>query len=132
MDTNVEQAFQAAPVNRRLGLRLLDHSGDAATVSAPAAADFEQETGVIHGGILSTLADTACVYALLPGLSGGRSMTTIEFKVNFLRPARVGGDDLIARAKCVKRGRRIGLCEVDVFQAEELVAKGLFTYMFLG
>lgn len=32
----------------------------------------------------------------------------------------------------MKRGRRIGLCEVDVFQAEELLAKGLFTYMFFG
>lgn len=90
VDTSVEQAFQASPVNRRLGLRLLDQSGDAATVSAPAAPDFEQETGVIHGGILSTLADTACVYALVPGLSEGQSMTSIEFKVNFLRPARVG------------------------------------------
>ena len=132
MDTSVEQAFQTAPVNRRLGLQLLDQSEDTATVSAPAAPDFEQETGVIHGGILSTLADTACVYALVPGLSEGQSMTSIEFKVNFLRPARVGADDLIAQAKCVKRGRSIGVCEVDVFQAEELVAKGLFTYMLLG
>ena len=93
---------------------------------------FGQEAGVVHGGVLSTLADTAAVYTLFPYLEEGESMTSIEFKMNFLRPALIDGGSVTARANLVRRGSRIALCEVDVFQARRLVGKGLFTYMILG
>ena len=58
-------------------------------------------------------------------------MTSIEFKLNFLSPARPGGERLTARALVVRRGRRVGVCDVEVVQGDKLVAKGLFTYLFL-
>jgi uncharacterized protein (TIGR00369 family) len=58
-------------------------------------------------------------------------MTSIEFKLNFLRPAVAGAGDLHARARIVKQGRQVILCDIEVAQGGELVAKGLFTYLLL-
>ena len=90
---------------------------------------FQQEEGVVHGGVLTTLADTAAVYTVYPFLAENETMTSVEFKINFLRPVFVDDGSVTARAAVVRRGRRIALVEVDVFQARRLVAKGLFTYM---
>ena len=90
---------------------------------------YLQEGGVVHGGIISTLADTAAVYTVHPYLNENQSMTSIEFKMNFLSPVLIENGDLLARARLVKRGRKVALCDVEVFQKEKLVAKGLFSYL---
>ncbi|MCK6448139.1 MAG: PaaI family thioesterase [Planctomycetes bacterium] len=83
----------------------------------------------VHGGVLAALADTAGVWLVYPELAHGVEMTSIEFKLNFLRPATLDAGELVATAKLVKRGRTIALADVDVTQGGELVAKGLFTYL---
>ena len=93
-------------------------------------ADQIQETGVVHGGFLSALADTAAVYVFHPYLPDGESMASIEFKMNFLRPARVERGPLVARSTVLRRGRKVGVCDVEVTQASVVIAKGLFTYLF--
>ncbi len=90
---------------------------------------YLQEGGVVHGGIISTLADTAAVYTVHPYLNENQSMTSIEFKMNFLSPALFENGDLLAKANLVKRGRKVALCDVEVYQKEKLVAKGLFSYL---
>ncbi len=69
------------------------------------------------------------MYAVHPYLPDGLTMTSIEFKLNFLRPATVGGGPLVATARVVRRGRRVAVCDVDVWQDGEAVATGLFTYL---
>ncbi len=81
--------------------------------------------------MLATLADTAGAYLLYRGLPPGRRMTSIEFKLNFVRPAVADAEDLHARARIVKSGRQVTLCDIEVAQGAELVAKGLFTYLLL-
>ncbi len=92
----------------------------------PLAETYLQEGGVVHGGVISSLADTAAVYTLYPYLTENQSMTSIEFKMNFLSPALCENGDLLAKANLVKRGRKVALCDVEVYQKEKLVAKGLF------
>ena len=104
--------------------------GEGAEVSMPVAPSHLQEMKVVHGGIITTLADTAAVYALLPHLPEGKRMTSIELKINFLNPAVLGGGELSARSRVVKRGRRVSLCDVEVAQGDTLVAKGQFTYLW--
>jgi uncharacterized protein (TIGR00369 family) len=89
-----------------------------------------QEQGVLHGGIISALADTAAVYAFLPDLQPTRVMTSIEFTVNFLNAALPGRGTLTAESKVLKLGKRTEVCEVEVTQAGKLIAKGIFTYLF--
>jgi uncharacterized protein (TIGR00369 family) len=123
--------FSAVPVNLHLGMVLESQTGDRAVVTMVPGEHLTQETGVIHGGILATLADTAAVYALRPGLAASRIMTSIEFKLNFLAPGRSGEGPLVARAHVVRQGRRVGVCDVEVEQAGATIAKGLFTYLFV-
>lgn len=90
---------------------------------------FTQEKGVIHGGIISTLADTAAVYSFIPFLPEHLLCGSIEFKVNFLTPAMAGGGTLRAEGKAIKQGSRVVVCEASVTQGEKQIAAGLFTYL---
>jgi uncharacterized protein (TIGR00369 family) len=122
--------FDQVPSNRFLRFRLIEESEAGAVVAMEAAAELEQETGVIHGGAITALADTAAVYCFMPRLAERESMVGVELKINFLSPAFPGRGDLVARAGVLRRGRRLGVCEVDVFQGDARVARGLFTYLF--
>src|SRR5687768_5739038 len=95
--------FDDVPHNRWLSLRLMRCSGTGAEVALSARPDFIQEEGVVHGGILASLADTAAVYAFWPFLADGTRMTSIEFKVNFLRPALGDRGDITATSRVVQR-----------------------------
>jgi uncharacterized protein (TIGR00369 family) len=129
-DDQVMAAFRSVPVNRWLGFRLLEHGPESARAAMPPRPEHLQETGVIQGGILTALADTTAVYALWPQLPPGTRMTSIELKLNFLRPALAGRGELTAGARVVQRGRKVGVCEVQVEQEGRPVALGLFTYLF--
>lgn len=100
-------------------------------LAAPVLTSSLQVDGWVHGGLLATLADTAGAYLLYRSLPADRSMTSIEFKLNFLRPAVADAGDLHAHARIVKQGRSVTLCDIEVAQDGELVAKGLFTYLLL-
>lgn len=126
----IHQAFSQVPANRHFGFRLVSQSLEEAVVEMEVKPDLIQETGVVHGGIISTLADTAAVYVFHPYLPDGHSMASIEFKVNFLRAARVDRGELVAHSIVLRRGRKVGVCEVEVTQAKVIIAKGIFTYLF--
>src|SRR5262245_57396265 len=124
------KSFADVPVNRHFGFELEAHGGSEAVVTLAPAEHLTQETGVIHGGVLATLADTSAVYALRAALPPSRAMTSIEFKLNFLAPGRVDKGQLRARARVVRQGRRIGVCDVELEQGGAIIGKGLFTYLF--
>ncbi len=124
-----DENFSKVPANRLFRFSLITSSDTRSEISMPLDKTYLQEGGVVHGGIISTLADSAAVYTLHPYLTENQSMTSIEFKMNFLSPALVENGDLLAKARLVKRGRKVALCDVEIFQNEKLVAKGLFTYL---
>ena len=121
--------FGRVPVNRHFGFSLLKVGRGKAEVAMALKRSFLQEEGIVHGGVLTTLADTTAVYTVFPFLKDSESMCSIEFKMNFLRPALIADGSLTAKAKVVRWGRSVALVEVDVFQARRLVAKGMFTYL---
>ncbi len=124
-----DENFSKVPANNLFKFSLIASSDKQAEISMPLDKTYLQEGGVVHGGIISTLADTAAVYTLHPYLTENQSMASIEFKMNFLSPVLIENGDLLARARLVKRGRKVALCDVEVFQKEKLVAKGLFSYL---
>ena len=127
----LRSAFGSVAVNRQLGFRLERRSRTEVLVSMEASPRYVQETGRLHGGILAALADTAAVYCFIPELGEGERVTSIEFKMNFLRPVLPELGPVQAHSRVVRRGSRVALCDVEVSQADRLVAKGSFTYMFL-
>jgi uncharacterized protein (TIGR00369 family) len=78
----------------------------------------------VHGGVVATLLDNALTYAA--GSLLGPEVLTVEFKVNFLKPAK--GEALLARGYAVGQGRRLAVARAEVYALKEgeetLVALG--------
>ncbi len=82
--------------------------------------------GTVHGGVLCTLADSAMGMAFASTLGEGETFTTLEVKINFLRPVFEG--KLFAAAKVVHRGRTVGLVDCDITTEDgKLVARAVST-----
>lgn len=132
MSSAPHRAFEFSPVHHLFGFELLERSGEHAVIRMAPREDLIQEEGLVQGGVLTALADATAVYVTLPDLPPERTMTSIEFKLNFLRPATLEGGDLVARAELIQRGRTIALVRSTVSQAGKDVATGLFTYMLMN
>ena len=86
--------------------------------------------GTLHGGVLCDIADGAMGMAFASTLAEGESFTTLELKINYLKP--VWRTHLVAEGRVVKRGRDVGLIECDVTDADgALVAHATSTCMVL-
>ena len=86
--------------------------------------------GTLHGGILCDIADAAMGMAYFSTLEAGESFTTLELKINFLRPFWTGR--LVARGRVVSKGRTVGMAECVVEDDEgKPVAKATSTCMTL-
>lgn len=90
-----------------------------------------QQDGFIHAGVMATMADHTAGYAAFSTVPEDYQILTIEFKVNFLRPAY--GERLVCRSRIIREGLQIIIGESEVFDQREneetLVAKALVTLM---
>jgi uncharacterized protein (TIGR00369 family) len=111
----IHQSFGRQGFMRTLGASL--ESVEAGTVTIVCAFDehMTQQHGLMHGGVLASLADVACGYAALSLMPEGREVLTVEFKINFLKPANT--DTVVAVGKVVQSGRTLTVCEGTVFDA---------------
>ncbi len=122
---------EPAPICRLLGIELLklDPPGTA-VLAMNTDSRFHNPMGTVEGGILGDLADLAMGHALGTTLQSDESFTTLEMKINFLRPVREGR--LSATGKVVQRGKTVGLVECEVVNTEgKLVAKANSTVLIL-
>jgi uncharacterized protein (TIGR00369 family) len=86
--------------------------------------------GTLHGGVLCDIADAAMGAAYRSTLSDSETFTTLELKINFLRP--VWNAKLRAQAKMVRAGKVVGLVECDIVDEQgRLVARASSTCMTL-
>jgi uncharacterized protein (TIGR00369 family) len=125
----IRQWFEIAPFNKHLRLRLGRIERDRAEVVMPFSASLPTLADVVHGGAISTLADTAATVVSWAGVEdpGNGRGATVALTVQFLAAAR--GKDLTATARVLRRGRAICFSEVDVTEPDgNLVAKVLATY----
>ena len=129
VETGGAQEFPA-PIGRLLGLKLTDVSMGRATIEFEATERHAHPTGTLHGGVLCDIADAAMGFAYYTTLAADESLTTLELKINFLRP--VSKATLRAKAKVVRAGRFVGFVECDVVDEQErLVARASSTCMTL-
>jgi uncharacterized protein (TIGR00369 family) len=118
------------PVANLIGFRLVDVGNGRATVEFEAGKQHANPMGTLHGGILCDIADAAMGVAYASNLGEGESFTTLELKINFLKP--VWNAKLTAEANVVKNGRTVGLVECDVFdEKRSLVARASSTCLTL-
>ncbi|MEW6048400.1 MAG: PaaI family thioesterase [Bacillota bacterium] len=98
------------PFSVFLGSELVDFEPGRAVLALPVRDEFRQQHGVVHGGVVSYLVDNAITFA--GGSVLGENVVTVEFKVNYLRPAR--GERLIATAIVEGSGTRLAVCRCEV------------------
>ena len=118
-----------APFNQLLGLKVIkaDPEREELTVESAVRPEFERlaGTGQWHGGPLAAIIDTVGDFALTMLL--GRVLPTINFRVDYLRPATTATVKAVARVR--RNGRSVGLVDVDLYNdADVLLAVGRVTY----
>jgi uncharacterized protein (TIGR00369 family) len=118
------------PVAKLIGMRMTSVEEGAVTFELDVGREHTSPLGTVHGGILCDLADAAMGCAHASQLAEGESFTTLELKMNFLKPVWSGR--LVAEARALKSGRTIGLVDCRVTDADgSLVAYGTSTCMTL-
>ena len=119
-----------APVAKLLGMKLASAGPGLATFVMDVDERHHNPMGSVHGGILGDLADAAMGYAVISTLSPDETFTTVEFKVNFLRPAFSGA--LRCQARVETRGKTIAYAVADVLNDEgKVVAKAVSTNLIV-
>ncbi|MEH7304098.1 MULTISPECIES: PaaI family thioesterase [Bacillaceae] len=119
------------PIARLIGAELVDvEEGKAVFELECNTEKHANPMGTIHGGILCDIADMAMGVAFASTLETNESFTTVELKINYLKP--VWNEKIIAKGEVMKRGNTIGLIKCDVFdEGGSLVAHALSTCMIL-
>lgn len=118
------------PVAELLGIELVSMEGGVCTMKLEAGEQHSNPMGTIHGGILGDLADAAMGMAYFSMLEPGESFTTLELKINFLRPFWTGL--LVARGEVIHRGRTTGMTQCDVVDDRgRLIARATSTCLTL-
>ncbi len=118
------------PVSELIGFKLESIETGRAVVTLEADERHRNPMGTLHGGVLCDIADAAMGMAYASSLSEGETFTTLELKINFLKP--VWNASLRAEGNVVRQGRTVGLVECTIMDAKgSLVAKASSTCMTL-
>jgi uncharacterized protein (TIGR00369 family) len=126
-------ALTDQPFADLLGMEALDAGPGWITVGLDITPRHTQHDGIVHGGVAATLADTGAALAALTLVRPGERVVTVEFKINFLRPARAGR--LVCRGQVLRPGRSVTVSESDVTEiqgdTQTLIAKAMATIAIL-
>jgi uncharacterized protein (TIGR00369 family) len=104
----------AAPVDRYAGIRLIEAKDGQVVFSLAVHPGLLQELGTVFGGVIALLANSASGAAVQTIAPAGTRFTALDLKVNFLRPARPDGEELIATGAITHRGRRLSIANAVV------------------
>jgi uncharacterized protein (TIGR00369 family) len=117
-------------VGKLFGFELTAAAPGSAVLRMRVRRSHRQVHGVVHGGILASLSDTAAGMAAYTVLPRGARLATVEMKINYLEPVERG--DLLAEARVLRRGRNLAVAECEVHDGRRLVAKALLTFSILS
>ena len=114
------------PLNRFLGMQLRDPADPSAGVWFPVGPSAQNQAAVLHGGVVTTLLDTASYLALLPRLSDAEHAVTHDLTVSLLRP--VAAEQRVdVTATVLRRGRAVAFMRAEATVGGELVAAAQVT-----
>jgi uncharacterized protein (TIGR00369 family) len=118
------------PMYKLIGMEVVDVGPGHSRFRLPFRPELTQPFGVMHGGALAAVADSAVAIALWGLLGADKIFTTIEMKINYIAPVSTG--EVIAEGNIIHCGRRTAIGDVTLKdQNERLVAKCLATYIIL-
>lgn len=124
----IYKALEMVPYAKLLGIELEEIAPGTATLGLDIRDELKQNNGVVHGGVIASLIDTAAAFAILALLPPGERATTVDLTVNYLRPLTAGR--VRATARVARAGRRIIVATADLLDdAGKLAATALTTYL---
>lgn len=124
----LREAFEQVTYARLLGMEFVGAERGAATFALEAREELTRMGGILHGGAIFSLLDSAAAFAVLTLLEPGSNTVTVDLTVHFLRPVSAGRIE--ARARILRRGRRVAILSVEANdQSGALVATATTTYL---
>ena len=111
---------QRIPFNVFLGMKVTHVSDGTAEMMIPARAELTGDPfrPALHGGVVSSLADTVGGLAVFSQLGPDRIASTLDLRIDYLRPGAIQ-QDLFARATVVRAGNRVAVTHTLIFQEDE-------------
>ena len=130
-EQRIREAFERVPFAHLLGIELGEIRRGAATLYLEVRDELRQNNGVVHGGVIASLMDTAAAFALLTLLEANQTSTTVDLTVHYMRPLLRGR--ATAEARVLRAGRRIITISIDVLdETKTLAATALTSFIRLA
>jgi uncharacterized protein (TIGR00369 family) len=113
------------------GIEVVSATPGEVTVATTVSEQHINLQGLVHGGMLAILADTACGLSIRSAMEPGRLHITTDLDIHFLSPARPG--TLFGRGKAIKVGRSLAFAEASVEDADgKLLARAQSRFSVSG
>ena len=112
------RAFASVPYARLLGMELGALESGEASTHLTVRDDLRQNQGVVHGGAIASLIDTAAAISLLTQIDLQERVTTTDLTIHYLRPVTTGR--ITATARVVRQGQRLMVLNVEVTNDQQL------------
>jgi len=124
------EMVNTSPYPRHLRMELVSISVDQSVVKLKTEQCHLQPFGIVHGGVLATLIDTATFWSVFLRLPEDAGLVNIDLKLNYLKSVSTGA--MTAQGRCIRAGRSINYAEASVKDKEgNLIAHGTSTLMVL-
>jgi uncharacterized protein (TIGR00369 family) len=113
------------------GMEVVEASAGEVTVTMDVLDRHVNLQGLVHGGMLAILADTACGLSIRSAMEPGRLHVTTDLDIHYLAPARPGR--LVGRGKAIRVGRSLAFAEASIEDAQgRLLAKAQSRFSVRG
>ena len=124
----VERMRDAVPFLKFLGIEVESVGPGTATLLLPVRKELSRNDGIIHGGAVASVIDSAFAFAIIPLLAENERTVTVDLTIHYLRPLSGGVSKTTARV--VRAGRRVITVSAELFdENEKLAATALSTYL---
>jgi acyl-CoA thioesterase len=126
----IQKAIDTVPFARLLGIEIDEVSSGTATLGLTIRKQLTQNHGVVHGGAIASLIDTATAFAIISLLAPGERVTTVDLAISYLRPLTEGRVTAVARV--LRSGKRLFVVSAEVLDKDgKLASTALTTYIKL-
>lgn len=112
LQARIAASFSAQGLMTTLGAQLVQVAPGEVQIALLPRPELSQQHGFIHAGALTSVLDSACGYAALTVAPTGLDVLTVEFKINFMRPAVA--DRFLAIGRVTKAGKTLTVCQGEV------------------
>jgi uncharacterized protein (TIGR00369 family) len=113
---DLRDRLSASAFHTWAGMEVVEASAGEVTVSMEVLDRHVNLQGVVHGGMLAILADTACGLSIRSAMEAGRLHVTTDLDIHYLAPAEPGR--LFGRGKAIRVGRSLAFAEVSIEDAK--------------